>query len=305
MAQPELTVFVPVFNAVKYVDEAVASVLNQTGPSFELLLIDDGSTDGSLEKLQLWERKDKRVRLLKNDANKGVSFTSNRAIVEADGKYLLRLDADDVSLPGRHTRQHRFLETGNVEIIGSAIRIFGGVAVQDIGFPKKDGEIKAKFMACANNIANPASCFNLSFVRKHQIRFDEDLVVAEDLNFWIDCMIAGAKFLNLADVLVAYRIHEKQTGHNIERLRGAQTLTRRRLFKLWYPQLDDDEIEQVLILFAGGSYPKQQVLDALATMQKVITMPSDSMFGEERKGISNYLFEIQSRWQAAMSAVPA
>ena len=107
--RPRVTVLLPVHNGGAYLDAAVRSILGQTFPDFELLAIDDGSTDGSGEVLRGY--RDPRLRLLENGRNLGLVKTLNRGLTLSRGAYIARMDCDDVSLPERFARQLRFLDT--------------------------------------------------------------------------------------------------------------------------------------------------------------------------------------------------
>lgn len=105
---PYVTVFIPVYNREKYIHQAISSVLQQEYSDFELLLVDDGSSDKSIEIIQSFN--DKRIRLLENAENLGIPKTRNRGIQEAKGHYVAMLDSDDIMLPKRLSYQIKFLE---------------------------------------------------------------------------------------------------------------------------------------------------------------------------------------------------
>lgn len=105
---PRVTVLMPVHNGGAYLDAAVRSILGQTFPDFELLAIDDGSTDGSGEVLRGY--RDPRLRLVENGRNVGIVETLNRGLTLSRGEYVARMDCDDVSLPERFARQLRFFD---------------------------------------------------------------------------------------------------------------------------------------------------------------------------------------------------
>lgn len=107
MADPKVTVLMPVFNAEKYIGEAVRSILLQDFDSFELLIINDGSTDNSVEVINSFH--DPRIRLI-NQENSGVSGALNNGLIAAKGRYIARFDADDICLPGRLKTQAHFLD---------------------------------------------------------------------------------------------------------------------------------------------------------------------------------------------------
>lgn len=105
---PRVTVLMPVFNASRYLREAINSILNQTLTDFEFLIIDDGSTDDSTTIINTYN--DARIRLLVNDQNSGISATLNRGIKEATCNLIARMDADDISYPDRLQKQVEYME---------------------------------------------------------------------------------------------------------------------------------------------------------------------------------------------------
>ena len=107
MSMPKVTVLMPVFNGERYLQEAIASILGQTFTDFELLIIDDGSTDKSTGIIKSFT--DKRIQLVKNVQNIGLIKTLNKGIDLANGEYIARMDCDDISLSQRLEKQVNFL----------------------------------------------------------------------------------------------------------------------------------------------------------------------------------------------------
>ena len=106
--KPQVTVFIPVYNRRAFIGPAIESMLAQTFEDFELLIVDDGSTDGGLEIMRSYE--DPRVRVVANERNQGIPKTRNRGLELARGEYIALLDSDDVSVPDRLARQVEFLD---------------------------------------------------------------------------------------------------------------------------------------------------------------------------------------------------
>jgi len=96
-----ISVVMPAYNREEYIGEAIDSILCQTIEDFELLVIDDGSTDGTVKIVEEKYSRDRRVRLLKNARNLGIAFTRNIGIYESRGEYIAFMDSDDISLPSR------------------------------------------------------------------------------------------------------------------------------------------------------------------------------------------------------------
>jgi glycosyltransferase involved in cell wall biosynthesis len=106
---PKVTVFIPVYNREQYIGEAIESILAQTFSDFEILLVDDGSTDASVEKIRWFS--DPRIRLVSNDKNLGIPKTRNKGVELARGQYMAMLDSDDRAYPDRLEKQVAFLDS--------------------------------------------------------------------------------------------------------------------------------------------------------------------------------------------------
>ena len=106
--RPLVSVIMGVYNSQGTLSEAVMSILNQTYSNFEFLICDDGSTDDSLKLLGNFS--DKRIKILRNEVNRGLAFSLNKCLVASSGAYVARMDADDVAFPDRLETQLSFLE---------------------------------------------------------------------------------------------------------------------------------------------------------------------------------------------------
>ena len=107
---PAVSVVMPVHNAGEFLDASVRSILDQSLTDFEFVILDDGSTDGSLEALRRWARSDRRIRLIENADRTGAANSSNRAARAASAPLIARMDADDVAEPARLERQARVFD---------------------------------------------------------------------------------------------------------------------------------------------------------------------------------------------------
>ena len=113
----------PVYNAGNYLDESIPSILNQDYKNIEFIIVDDGSNDNSREIIQKWMNVDSRTRYFFR-MNTGISDSLNLGISKAKGKYIARMDADDISLPGRFEEQIGFMEENSLDICGTSIQLF-------------------------------------------------------------------------------------------------------------------------------------------------------------------------------------
>lgn len=204
---PLITVVMAVFNGEAYIKDAIESTLNQTFTDFELLIINDGSTDHTVKIIQ--EFQDPRIRLLHNDGNKGLCYTRIRSVEEAWGTYLAVLDCDDIALPDRLKLQIDFMEAH------PAIDLCGGQALVIDG----KGNIKSEMNVIAghknmrtlltfhNIFINSTLMIRLSTI-KEVGGYSKVLSIAGDYDLSFKISIKH-HVANLPDVLVHYRIHEE------------------------------------------------------------------------------------------------
>lgn len=228
--KPLVSVIMPLYNAERFVAEAIESILHQTYENLELIIVDDFSQDGSVDIVRNFASSDARIRLFHNDRNLGVAKTRNRAIREARGEYIACLDNDDVALPSRFEEQLRFLEThpdhalvaSDLEIIDEYSRV---VAVRV--YPHSDGEIQC-CLSRMNPIANPASMFRRSVFLELGGAYDESVCPVEDYEFVIR-VARRFKIANLEQKLTRYRITATQAkAVQLKKTLGTTLLIQRR-----------------------------------------------------------------------------
>lgn len=220
MNEPIVSVLMPVYNCEKYISEAVQSIFNQTFIDFELIVIDDCSTDSTVEIIKKFS--DKRIKLIQKPINTGYTNSLNMAILEAKGKYIARMDGDDIALPERFTKQVSFLEKNpDIILCGTSVRLLGEKAIWM--HPSCNDEIKVKL--CFSTAFNhPTVMIKKEVLLVHN--YNKDFEPAEDYELWTRLVFVG-KVANLNEVLLDYRIHSnqisnskrKQQEDNIERCR--------------------------------------------------------------------------------------
>ncbi|MDC1416920.1 glycosyltransferase [Flavobacteriaceae bacterium] len=205
---PKVSVIMPVYNAEKYLNETINSILNQTYGDFEFLIIDDGSTDRSFQILESYT--DPRIKLLKNDQNIGYVKTLNKLIELSTGEYIARQDNDDISFPKRLEKQVRFLDRNqDIGICGTNALIFG--KINNISFfPVNDEEIRA-FMLFNSPICHPTAMLRKSLFIELDVKYDESFCPAEDYALWFK-LSKKTKIANLSKILLKYRVHDKNTS---------------------------------------------------------------------------------------------
>jgi hypothetical protein len=211
-AEPLVTVLMPAFNSASFIGAAIESVLAQTYPGFELLVIDDGSTDGAAEVVQGYAQRDPRIRFIGRD-HQGLVDTLNFGLRRAQGSYLARLDADDLALPQRLEKQVACLETypGRV-IVGSACQPItpDDVPIRLDRMPESDTAIRWHSLFHCPFI-HSSVMLRLKTLRSNGLEYDPGMQEAEDYELWSRLLRYGQGY-NLPEPLVYYRLHSAQAS---------------------------------------------------------------------------------------------
>lgn len=203
----KVSVIMPVYNAELYLKEAIDSILNQTFSDFEILIIEDGSTDRS--KSIIFDYHDSRIKVFENKENLGVVLSRNRGIDNCTGEYIALMDADDVAPLNRLEIAVNFLNqnmeidgvNGKIEIINES----GETRLSNSCPYHNDKYLKA--MLLFNNcISNGSTMFRSSFINKYNIRYRQTCGI-EDYMFWCDFTMHG-RMKGIDEVLQCYRINE-------------------------------------------------------------------------------------------------
>ena len=201
---PHVTVLMSVYNGEKYLKEAVDSILNQTFEDFEFLIIDDGSTDQSLEILRSY--KDQRIRIVQNKKNIGLNQSLNNGLKLAQGKFIARMDADDISLSKRLEKQVAFMDDNpGIGVCGTWLQTFGEIKKTVWKSPLKHEEICAR-MFFENSIGHPTVMIRKDIIDRYNLFYDENYQICEDYKLWID-MANITGLANLQEVLLLHRFH--------------------------------------------------------------------------------------------------
>lgn len=199
---PLITVVMPAYNARAYIEEAVASVQAQTEPRWELIVLDDGSTDGTRELIAALAQRDGRIRPVYNEANMGVARTRNRGFEMARGKYVALLDSDDAWQPEKLARQIDLAEQTGADIIYCGYSIVdehGEKASPDFVVPEHtdfNAMLTLNVIGCSTALMTRAVT--------DQYRFTTDFF-HEDYVFWLQLLRDGKKAAGLPEPLMIYR----------------------------------------------------------------------------------------------------
>lgn len=237
---PKVTVLMPVYNGEKYLNDAIDSILGQTFQDFEFLIVNDGSTDNSVEIIKSYD--DTRIRLFHNEKNLGVARTLNKGMELARGEYIARMDSDDISLPRRLKRQTDFMDSHPViGACGAWFRRFGDLK-SIVDRPLTDPQQIRCGQLFNSRLGHPTVMMRLELFRRHALFYDPDYKDAEDFELWMRAL-ESFELANVGEVLLLYRVHSGQVSENSvdKQLEMAGTIRRIQLRRLGI-EISDEEL---------------------------------------------------------------
>ncbi|RJP46612.1 MAG: glycosyltransferase [Armatimonadetes bacterium] len=209
--QPLVSIIMPVYNTANFLVEAIESIINQTYQNFELIIINDASTDNSLEIIKKYQKKfSKKIKVidLKNNLNRGGDSCANQGIKIAQGKYIARMDADDVAHPKRFEKQISFLEKNpDIFLVGSNAYVINkrGKIIGEKIEPQKNEEIYKNYLTF-HPLIHP-SCTLRRQLKTHNFCYEIKYSANNDYYTFFKLICLGYKFTNLPEKLLYYRIH--------------------------------------------------------------------------------------------------
>jgi glycosyltransferase involved in cell wall biosynthesis len=209
---PTVSVILPCYNAAKTLDETLDSLTRQSLSDFEVIAVDDGSTDGTLEKLETWAARDSRFRVL-SQSHGGVIVAANAALRVCRAPYIARIDADDHAHPERLAKQVAYLDAHlDVSVVSSLVTAFPAkdvregyrIYIQWLNSLVTDADIRRE-MFVESPLANPSVMMRKTWVEK--MGGYHDYGWPEDYDLWLRMYLAGAKFAKIPEVLLEWRDH--------------------------------------------------------------------------------------------------
>ena len=265
---PLVSVIMPAYNAEKYIGSAIESILNQTYARLELVIVEDCSTDNTLEIICRYA--DGRIKLLQNDVNKGIAYSTNRGINFSQGKYIALMDDDDIAALDRLKFQVDYLEKHDeIDILGGrSIEIDSeGNIIRRGGIPRYNPKyIKTVLLFRCVDFVNGTAMIRRKFIDENHLVYQEDCYGMQDYKFYIDSSKVG-NISTIENILLYYRVHEGNETKRRKQEYGEQRKQKyaqfqRESLKLSGYSLDEEKmgiINKVLAEGDGGSQDKEEL----------------------------------------------
>lgn len=241
---PRVSVLLPVWNGARYLDEALASVVAQDFHDFEVIAVDDGSTDATPELLARWRERDPRIAVVRLEANGGASRALNAGLQVARGEYVARIDADDVAAAGRFAKQVAVLDAGPEVVLVCMAYVHIGEDGARLTKPRPAES--PEVLAFLNHIAPIVGVPGTSMFRTAAARavggWDESFRVAQGWEFFTR-LVRHGRMAMLPDVGLFYRVHPARMSisRREEQLANAVAITRRELTRYLGRQISEQE----------------------------------------------------------------
>jgi glycosyltransferase involved in cell wall biosynthesis len=249
MDKPRIGVLMPVYNVAPFIKESIQSIMNQSFSDFELLIIDDCSTDETFNIIQTFQ--DDRIKLIRNEVNKGLVYGLNLGLQLLQNDYIARMDGDDLCLPNRLEYQVRFMDE-NPEVVLCGTQAYWDEIGQDgvLGkshkwdYPTSDEAIRVSLLWSASFV-HPSVIMRGDVIRRNHMIYDDSYTIAcEDWHMWIRLSSLG-KIANLNERLMRYRIR-KGSLHRSDPSMAMKLNYQVRKFYLKSMGLDESVIQKIL-----------------------------------------------------------
>lgn len=285
---PVITVLMPVYNCANYVSEAIESIVNQSFSDFEFLIIDDASTDETVSTIKSFE--DHRIKLIVKPFNTGYTNSLNYGLSIAKGKYIARMDGDDISLSERFAKQVAFMDLHkNVVACGTRYKILNSEIVKNLPINNEDIKVQLLQKTC---FGHPTVMIRKSILDANSLQYDVSKEPAEDYDLWVRLVKYGELY-NLPDILLKYRVHPNQVSQNriVQKNNIAVEI---RLNMLNYLDLDLDFINQQLLrkVISRKKIDFNEIKIYKHLKKKIIKANAIGFFNND--GFQNYLLELET-----------
>ena len=208
----KISIIMPSYNNENYIDQAIESILGQDYPNFEFLIMNDGSTDRTEEIIRFYLGLNSKIKIFNNKKRKGISYCLNKLIQNANGDFIARMDADDISSKDRLSKQIAKFARGNIDILSSGVRYFGNknTLIKYNNPCLNNSQIQSRLLFY-NPINHPTIFFKSSLKNLFKYKTINDGF--EDWALWIELINQNIKFYCSDELVLVYRLHAKNSGN--------------------------------------------------------------------------------------------
>ena len=279
----------PVYKTEPYLEEALDSILSQTFTDFELIVLDDCSPGNAEEILDRYS--DPRIVRYRGTQNQGLSNVLNIGLDMAKGRYIARMDSDDISLPERLQTQVDYLESHpDIDLCSCGMRLFGA---KDGTWVRESNPENVKITALFfSPILHASSVWRKESFERSALRFKQEMVPAEDYDLWCRALAKGLRLVNLPDCLYLYRIRPEQATEDTAKTTSKGIEVRKGFLSTLYPDMGATDLDALSCL--GGIKDPERFKEAASLLKRVNRQ--NPFFDKEQLAI-----QLGKRHQALLS----
>jgi len=311
--KPLISVIMPVYNASKYLNESIQSILNQTYKNFEFLIFNDGSTDQSHEIILQYT--DSRIRYFHHEQNSGYVKHLNEGIQQAKGEFIARMDADDISLPDRFEKQVKnLLDNPQIALLGGTYNVMdenNQIIKNCPSFISEPIEIKAKLFFY-NCFGHPTVMMRKSILKEYQ--YNTDFIPAEDYLLW--WQLAQKHLLsNIPDVVLLYREHSEGIS---KQKKDKQREAEKKIYRIiledfGFSKVTDEQLNlhhDMLYYKVKNSYSFTEFINIAKWLVKLYNQNNRTNrfeiqdFKQQLQAYWNNYFAIENSWKRGPKVIP-
>lgn len=243
--KPKISVVLPTYNRAEFLPRAIQSILNQTYKDFELIIVDDASTDESVQIIEEFMEKDSRIKLIKNTKNLGVAESRNIGNNAAQGEYIAVMDSDDQALPWRLEVSLDYMKKNpDIDVFSAGQfnleKNFPSFEILNHKNLRIDKTFSPLIMVFYNPIINVSVLMKSSFIRKHNIKYNSDYQAAEDYDFWKQVYLKGGKIARVENPLTLVRMHTTNDKAYYKQMEDNSIQIHKELISLFFAPAEND-----------------------------------------------------------------
>ncbi len=290
---PLISVVMPTYNAsIKFLKEAVESILNQTFQDFEFIIIDDGSTDETSAYLN--NLTDPRIRIIRNERNIGITRSLNIGFRVAQGKYIARMDSDDVSMPERLEKQFAFMESNtDVIVCGSMLARYKGDVVPDQRKMRDMESYCIRMLFMNPGPSHPTAFFRREVLVQHHIEYDESLKFSQDYGMWMTISQFG-RICTLPDRLLFRRYENNvSTLHREEQIQ-CDKMTQEKLLRRLLDCVTEEDLD-IHYRYSTGYYHNLVMSDEVIKWYQGLIEANQRKRIYNQKAFNKYVYHLLLR----------
>lgn len=264
------------YNAEEYIAECIQSIIEQTYQNYELIVIDDGSTDNSVSVVESFN--DKRISLIRSSHNYIASL--NLGLQRSSGKYIARMDADDRMFPSRLAEQVATMESHpSICVCASYMEVMGSQQITNSGIQGFIQDVKAMLLL-GNFIAHPTTMIRSEYLKKTGHYYKPEYIYAEDYKLWVDIALEGGAFYIIPKPLIEYRISKSQVSSIYSDIQANATL-----------RIKNELLQELILQNRNYSNEIEQLYSSLYRLNELEILQDDTIFWLFYKLFSNIHFK--------------